>query len=119
MEHRFGERLPARLAVLVRRPQGPAFVGQVRDISSSGALLSSTLHLSVGSRIIVRFDPHETDATPQPDVVAEVVREVAAGFAVEWQELSPPGVRTILRQLAVREAAKRRLNTPARPEAPL
>ncbi len=120
MEHRFGERLQAGLAVLVRGPQGLTMVGQIRDISSSGALLNSTVCPSVGSRIIVRFESRERDVHPEVDVVAEVVREALAGFAVEWQELSPPAVRTVLRQLAVREAARRRAteHTQAVSEAP-
>ncbi len=108
MEHRFGERLPARLAVQVQGPRGLTASGQIRDISSSGALLTSTLRLNVGSRVVVRFDARETDADLQMAVVAEVVREALSGFAIEWQELSPPGIRAILRQLAVREAARRR-----------
>ncbi|HEY4212603.1 MAG TPA: PilZ domain-containing protein [Steroidobacteraceae bacterium] len=111
MEHRFGERLPARLAVHVSGPRGLTLIGQIRDISSSGALVSSEHRLGVGSRIVLRLDVPEAGAHLETQIVGEVVREVLAGFAVEWQELSPPGVRMILRQLAVREAAARRVGT--------
>jgi hypothetical protein len=95
--------------------------GQLRNISSSGALVVSDEVPPINSFVIVQFpdeagadaresSPLMRSAVPQArgSLPAEVVRVTRDGFALEWAEFSPTKVRSILRSLAGGEMAPRR-----------
>lgn len=93
MEHRCGFRRPTRLIVNFRRPGSPPSAGEMRDISSSGALIYSATRVPQHSFVLVQL------ATFHNLVPAEVVRTVKEGFAVEWVEFSPDEVRATMQTL--------------------
>ena len=98
MERRYGQRRSSSLAVTLRTKQGTAVEGQVYEISSSGALVATPWPAKLNSRVLLQFKVRHPN--PKGTVAwAEVVRRAPNGFAVEWEEFSPPVVRSILREL--------------------
>lgn len=102
MDQRYGSRRPTALKVMIRTRHGIAVEGQVREISSSGALVRSTWPANVNGQVLLQFAAPPLNSRSVA-VWAEVVRRVEDGFAVEWQDLAPPSLRSLLREVA-REA---------------
>jgi hypothetical protein len=100
MEHRCGYRRAARLRVIVRGLHGAAAEGVVRDISASGAFIASSLPVRASAQIFVQFEYLQQFSRTRRAVAAEVVRCESNGFAIEWEDFSPPAVRALLRQLS-------------------
>jgi len=101
MERRYGQRRASKLPVTLRTKQGQAIEGQVYEISSSGALVAARWPAKLNSQVLLQFRmPHSN--TKKAAAWAEVIRHAPKGFAVEWEEFSPPVVRSILRELRAR-----------------
>ena len=83
---------------------GFAADGCIVNLSASGALLLTDLPICVNTRVMLQL-PRQPDQSADPLVRAEVVRVVHGGFAIEWDEFSPPQVRTLLRQLGLERSA--------------
>jgi PilZ domain len=99
MEHRCGHRRTTRMRVTLRTMQGLVADGLIANVSGSGALLFSALPGVLSSRVLVQLPPRLVQPSGASSVQAEIVRIVPGGFAVEWENFSPPEVRWILRQL--------------------
>jgi hypothetical protein len=84
--------------------QGFAADGCIVNLSASGALVASELPASLNMRVLLQL-PSQPDQGTGPMVRAEVIRVVEDGFAVEWDEFSPPPVRALLRQLGTERSA--------------
>jgi hypothetical protein len=96
MEHRWGERLEVALPVRIRAPYGLIGTGLVTNFSVSGAFIATTLPVTLLSQVRVSFrfgrraarELHRDSST----FAAQVVRQNAAGFAVEWCEFGAQDV---------------------------
>jgi PilZ domain len=90
MEHRWGERFEVALPVRIRAPYGLVGTGLVINFSVSGAFIATTLPVALLSQVEVSFRLGPRAArimhTGSSTFAAEVVRQNAAGFAVEWRE---------------------------------
>jgi hypothetical protein len=88
MEHRWGERLEVAVPVRIRAPYGLVGSGLVTNFSVSGAFIATTLPVAVLSKVRVSFRFGRRAAQimqlGSSTFVAQVVRQNAAGFAVEW-----------------------------------
>jgi len=90
MEHRWGERLEVALPVRIRAPYGLIGAGVVTNFSVSGAFIATTLPVAPLSQVRVSFRLGRRAARimhmDTSTFAAQVVRQNAAGFAVEWCE---------------------------------
>ena len=91
MEHRWGERLKVALPVRIHAASGLVGPGLVVNFSVSGAFIAATFPLPPLCRVRVSFAPQGRCAgrpthTSHSIFEAQVVRQNAAGFAVEWCE---------------------------------
>jgi hypothetical protein len=88
MEHRWGERLEVALPVRIRAPYGLIGSGLVTNFSVSGAFIATTLPVAPLSQVRVSFRfgrrAARTMHLGSSTFAAQVVRQNAAGFAVEW-----------------------------------
>jgi hypothetical protein len=99
MEHRWGERVKVALPVRIHAACGLVGSGLVVDFSVSGALIATTLPVTLLSQVQIAFraehgrgklhDTHRGRA-----FAAQVVRRNSAGFAVEWFEFGSEDVIT-------------------------
>jgi hypothetical protein len=104
MEHRCGLRRVLKAPVILRTRSGLTAEGQVCDISASGALIRCPLPLSLHATVFLQFASARSARRPRSSVMAEVVRQVDDGFAVEWVEFSPEAVRELVRELEAKPA---------------
>jgi PilZ domain len=104
MEHRWGQRIPCQAHVRLSASDGISGAGRVRDVSSSGAFIETTLELPVYARVALLVLGNES-ATRVVEITASVARVGRGGIGVEWCE-TPAG--SICRALgcATRGAAK-------------
>jgi PilZ domain-containing protein len=96
MEHRCGSRRPAATKVRLKTSNGVSAEAQICEISASGALLRSHLPVSLHSVLTMRLLSARHAPNTENLVVAEVIRHVTGGFAVEWTEFSPQPIRFLL-----------------------
>jgi hypothetical protein len=96
VEHRWGERLEVALPVRIRAPYGLVGSGLVTNFSVSGAFIATTLPVASLSQVRVTFRFGRRAArimhTDSTTFAAQVVRQNAAGFAVEWCEFGTEAV---------------------------
>jgi PilZ domain-containing protein len=96
VEHRWGERLEVALPVRIRAPFGLIGTGLVVNFSVSGAFIATTLPVAPLSRVSVSFRFGRRAARimqlGSSTFEAQVVRQNAAGFAVEWCEFGTQDV---------------------------
>jgi hypothetical protein len=96
MEHRWGERLKVALPVRIRAPYGLIGTGLVVDFSVSGAFIATTLPIAPLSQVKVSFRFGRRAARAlhlaSSTFAAQVVRQNAAGFAIEWCEFGTEDV---------------------------
>jgi hypothetical protein len=94
MEHRCGRRREIGTPIRVRRPDGLAASGRLRNTSLSGALVESDLSVKVLSYIEIELSVRQWNPI---FVEAQVVRSTAGGvFAIEWSELAPAIVQRLV-----------------------
>jgi hypothetical protein len=89
MEHRWGQRMRCLARVELSAGDGVHGKGRVRDVSSSGAFLETTLDLPLQTRVILLVLGNES-ATQVVEIDAIVVRVARGGIGVEWCE-TPTG----------------------------
>ena len=95
MEHRWGSRRSISHAVRVRTQNGIVASGVLKDISVSGALLTTDAPLRVSAHLEVQLFAKSRVVRPLTAAAAHVVRVCPEGFGIEWAELSPPAIRFI------------------------
>ncbi|MEJ0085173.1 MAG: PilZ domain-containing protein [Pseudomonadota bacterium] len=96
-EHRWGQRVPANVAVVITRDGCVRGVGRVSDVSLSGALLTTALEVPVHADISVSL-PGE-NAEPR-EIPACVVRSQSGSLAIEWRDMASPQVMAFIRGIA-------------------
>jgi hypothetical protein len=83
MEHRWGQRLRCQARVSISAGPGITGTGCVRDVSTSGAFIETTLHLPIQARVMLLVQGNES--APHPVAIAASVARVADdGIGVEW-----------------------------------
>jgi hypothetical protein len=85
MEHRWGKRMPCQARVRICASAGISGTGCVRDISSSGAFIETTLALTECTPLTLFIRGNES-AVRDVEVAAIVVRIDPDGVGVEWCE---------------------------------
>ena len=95
VEHRCGIRVPADFRV--RLFAAPACVGwgRLRDVSSSGAFIETTLQLPMHARVMLNVRGNES-ATHEVDMAATVARVDNDGIGVEWYETPAGSICAVL-----------------------
>jgi hypothetical protein len=114
MEHRWGERVKVALPVRIHAACGLVGSGLVIDFSVSGALIATTLPVTLLSQVQVAFRAEQGRGTLHDThrgrtFAAQVVRRNSAGFAVEWFEFGSEDVITF----AVANRAPTQITPPA------
>jgi hypothetical protein len=94
VEHRWGERLSVHTRVALRVQGGSRGIGYIRDVSISGALVVTSLRASPMSSVRVALAARHSKLTAS--IEGEVVRHTEDGFAIEWCELAPEGLRSLV-----------------------
>jgi len=98
MEHRCGHRRRVEARVTVRTRSGLVARGVLKNVSASGALITSPLALPAHTALMVQIDAADSRRPFGRVVLAgEVARVTDDGFAVEWSEFAPRTLRAILR----------------------
>src|SRR3954462_15092220 len=97
MEHRGGQRVVVTRPVRLRGPTSVTARAFLRDLSVSGAFIETAVPFVAHSRVHVQlFDLRSAGL-----VEGVIARVEPSGIAVEWCELAPAGVQSVL------DAAKR------------
>ena len=95
MEHRWGQRKRCRARVYLSAGAEVSGTGRLRDVSSSGAYIETTLHLPMHSRVMLNVRGNES-ATYEVDIAASVARVDNDGIGVEWYETPAGSICTLL-----------------------
>jgi hypothetical protein len=93
MEHRWGRRISCSAVVRVSAAGGMTDCGRMRDVSSSGAFVETSLAPPLFAPVeiaIVRDDEHGSE------VLAWVVRRDAMGIGIEWVEADTGSICPVL-----------------------
>jgi PilZ domain len=93
---RWSRRIVVDIPVLVAADGSPTIHGQLKNLSLSGALVTTDHVLPVHAYIEISFEPLEIghDALR---VMARVMRNLEGGVGVEWCEFAPSAVTDLLR----------------------
>ncbi len=100
MDHRWGHRASVYLRVEVLANSQPARMGRLRDVSISGAYVSTAAPPSLLARVRITWD--STAGVEPVGLEGYVVRTSSDGFAVEWMEIAPPRMEALTRTLLER-----------------
>ena len=96
MEHRWGRRVIVKVPVRLITESGEPATGQTENLSISGAFIRTAHLVPLWSRLEVEF-PHADGLTEEPERIgAHVTRRTREGLGIEWYELAPHTVRTLL-----------------------
>ena len=95
MEHRWGQRKRCRARVYLSAGAGISGTGCVRDVSSSGAFIETTLQLPMHARVMLNVRGNES-ATHEVDIAAAVARVENDGIGLEWYETPAGSICAIL-----------------------
>ena len=106
MEHRWGQRIPVRIPVLIGGPGVTPRRACTENLSLSGVLLRITASELVPPTTCVQFRLPDT-RVPRRSVRAYVVRQLPGFIALEWAQFAPEIIRFLLREDACRAGAGR------------
>jgi len=85
MEHRWGRRMCCQARVSISAGVDITGAGCVRDVSSSGAFIETTINLPMNTRVTLLVKGNES-STHVVDIAAIVVRVAKDGVGIEWCE---------------------------------
>ena len=86
MEHRWGQRIDCGSQVRISAGPGITGGGRLRNVSSSGAFVETTMSLPQNSRITLVVARHGGSGDREVETMASVVRKTAEGVGIEWCE---------------------------------
>jgi hypothetical protein len=119
MEHRWGLRRTLDVGVkLYVRPRLPGF-GRLRNASSSGAYVATSIKLPIMTRVHVALGWDNFQRGGRHRIAAYVVRSDAAGIGIEWQEFGPPPVLALIDALEVLPSRQARRTARLEPTLPI
>jgi hypothetical protein len=99
MEHRWGQRVRVDIPVRLEIPPASVVAGRILDLSVSGAWISGELEQHLSAEIAVVFEP-QPGSSSLHRIPAFVARARLEGIGVEWRELAPPLINSLLGQSA-------------------
>jgi hypothetical protein len=99
MEHRWGQRVRVDIPVRLEVPPASVVAGRILDLSVSGAWISGELEQHLSAEIAVVFLP-QPGSSSLHRIPAFVARARLEGIGVEWRELAPPLINSLLGQSA-------------------
>jgi hypothetical protein len=91
MEHRWGPRRPCRARVCVSAGGGASGLGQLKDLSMSGAFLETAVPLPLFAQLAIAVLRND-GATHQLEFTAVVVRHDENGVGIEWCDPDPGSI---------------------------
>lgn len=95
IDHRWGHRVPVNIPVTVAAQPGVDAGGTLTNVSVSGAWIG--MHPAPPEATLLNVGlPSRRDAGGVEYVMAWVVRRTPEGIAVEWADLAPALVRSML-----------------------
>lgn len=106
MEHRWGYRHEVIQSVRIAAHGGVMGRGRIRDVSTSGAFVEASLPLKLFTRVRIQFNSALNGRLTV--IEGQVVRKDVTGYGVEWRELAPEAVAS----LVARPAMGVQANTP-------
>jgi CubicO group peptidase (beta-lactamase class C family) len=105
MEHRWGQRVSVEAPVRLYLDDAALGRGLLRNISTSGALIETSLQIPVFANLVVAL-PTIGEASPQiHELAASVVRRVPAGVAVEWRDMACPAIVALIERVTGKHVA--------------
>jgi hypothetical protein len=93
---RWSRRIPVDIPVQVAAVGSPTIHGHLKDLSLSGALLTTDHALPLHAYIEISIKPLET-GHDTVKVMARVTRNLEGGVGLEWCEFAPSAVTDLLR----------------------
>ncbi len=96
MDHRWGMRVAVDLGVQIYCQPRTVGVGRLVNISVSGALVLSGFIPPLLARVGVSGPANEPAGALWDSIEGYVVRHQRDGFGLEWAELAPVGICTLL-----------------------
>jgi hypothetical protein len=106
MEHRWGQRVTLEAPVRLYFDDAALGRGVLRNVSTSGALIETSLEIPVFANLVVAL-PTIGEASPQiHELAASVVRRVPVGVAVEWRDMACPAIVELIERLTGKRAAE-------------
>ena len=97
MEHRHGIRVRRNERVRIGAAPNADNLGQLWDISGSGALVLTSVRLPVLSPVVVLFELAHENGIERFQLRAHVTRQCDKGLGIEWEEFSIEVVAKLLR----------------------
>jgi hypothetical protein len=102
MEHRWGQRVAADTPVVVTRDGWMLGLGQVANISLSGAMLTTALEVPLHANITIL--PIGGNAA-NGEIAACVVRTNPGSVAIEWRDMASSQVVALIKSASPDSAA--------------
>jgi hypothetical protein len=102
MDHRWGQRVPADVAVVITRDGWMRGMGRISNVSLSGAMLKTALKMPVHATITVS---PVGDTRQSEDIVACVVRTEPGSVAIEWRDMASPQIVALIESVTTDAAA--------------
>jgi hypothetical protein len=96
MEHRWGHRREINRFVQLKLRNGLQGFGRIRDVSVSGAWITTQLPATLLSCVQVGFTAMRRGRKTVARVEGLIVRIANQGFGIEWCEFGHPAVLAIL-----------------------
>lgn len=97
MEHRWGRRIAGRIPVRLTVGVGEFLLGQIVNVSISGAFVQTPRPLALWTQLEVEAVLRHHHVGRDPDrVAAHVTRRTSEGVGIEWCDLAPRSVRILL-----------------------
>jgi hypothetical protein len=96
LEHRWGERVKVNIPVRVESNHLTGAIGRMRNLSLSGALMTSDsdLRLNTLIEVSIALPPPST----RPSVIKALVsRKFNEGVGIEWYDFAPNIIKYLLR----------------------
>jgi hypothetical protein len=97
VEHRWGRRIALKIPVQLAMEAGDLMLGQMTNISISGAFVQTPRAIPLGAQIEVEVivRNHHIGRSLER-VTAHVVRRTSDGVGIEWCDLAPRSVSVLL-----------------------
>jgi len=96
MEHRWGQRLEVKRLVRLTLRSGLCGWGHIRNISVSGAWITTRMKARLMAYVEVGFTALTGRRRTVAKVEGQIVRISRDGFGIEWCELAHPAVLEML-----------------------
>ena len=96
MEHRWGHRREVSRAVQIGTRGGVVARGRICNVSISGAFVATLLPVRLYAYVTIHISAMVHGKRSATALEAQVVRRSAEGIGVEWCELAPEAIRSLL-----------------------